>query len=127
MNYNELLEKAKIASTNAYAPFSNFRVGACVLMKSGNIYCGCNVENSSYGMTICAERNAITTAVASGDREIEAIAIYSPDASNCLPCGACRQFIFEFSPNQDAKIITEGEDTCYVKTISEIFPDGFRL
>ena len=75
--YEELIEKAKEASKNAYAPYSDFRVGACVLMESGNIYTGCNFENASYGLSICAERNAIGSAIANGETKIKAIAIYS--------------------------------------------------
>lgn len=127
MNYQELLEKAKEASENAYAPFSKFKVGACVLTKNQNTYSGCNVENSSFGLTICAERNAITTAVANGETEFTAIAIYSPNQKNCTPCGACRQFIYEFQKNVDIEIIVEDETTCKTYKMSELLPAGFHL
>ena len=74
-NYEELLKRAKEVSKNAYTPYSKFNVGACVLAESGNMYVGCNFENSSYGMSICAERNAIGTAIANGEKKIVAIAI----------------------------------------------------
>lgn len=130
MNYNDLLKKAKEASKNAYAPYSKFLVGACVLTNSGNTYIGCNMENASYGMTICAERNALASAIANGENDIEAIAIYSPNMKNCLPCGACRQVIFEFQKDNEIKIITEAEieDQGYnITTINKLLPGGFKL
>jgi cytidine deaminase len=116
----ELLEKAKEASRYAYCKYSDFPVGAAVLSASGKVYTGCNVENMSYGLTICAERNAVTTAVANGEREIKAVAVYSPKLKNCPPCGACRQFIAEFG-NPD--IITEEK----TYKLSELLPEGFCI
>lgn len=130
MDYNDLLKKAKNASKNAYAPYSKFSVGACVLTKSGNTYIGCNMENASYGMTICAERNVLANAIANGENDIEAIAIYSPNMKNCLPCGACRQVIFEFQKDNKIQIITESEDNDQgynICTINELLPGGFKL
>lgn len=130
MDYNDLLKKAQEASKNAYAPYSNFLVGACVLTKSGNTYVGCNMENASYGMTICAERNALANAIANGENDIEAIAIYSPNMKNCLPCGACRQVIFEFQKDDEIKIITESENDARnynICSINELLPGGFKL
>lgn len=127
MDYKELLEKAKEASEKAYAPFSKFKVGSCVLSKSQKVYCGCNVENSSFGLTICAERNALTTAVAQGEREFLAIAIYSPEQQNCTPCGACRQFIYEFQKDYDIDIIVEVQEGYRVYKMSELLPEGFHL
>jgi cytidine deaminase len=127
MVYDELIKKAQEVSKNAYVPCSKFSVGACVLMKSGNVYVGCNVENSSYGLTICAERNAIFNAIANGETEIKAIAIYSPNMENCTPCGACRQVIYEFSKDGDAEVITRVGDENKVYKISELLPEGFRL
>ena len=86
-SYKELIERAKEASQKAYAPYSNFKVGACVLSEDGNLYSGCNFENASYGLSICAERNAIGSMVANGETKIKAIAIYSPNMYNCTPCG----------------------------------------
>ena len=96
MNYEEMMKKAEKVSKNSYSPYSKFAVGACVLASSGKVYTGCNFENSSFGMTICAERNAIGSAIAAGEKEIKAVAIYSPNQEECMPCGACRQWIQEF-------------------------------
>ncbi len=93
------LEKtAKAAARAAYAPYSHFSVGAAVLAGSGKIYAGCNVENASYGLCNCAERTAIFTAVAAGERAVRAVAVYTPTARATAPCGACRQVISEFGP-----------------------------
>lgn len=126
-DYKFLMDKAKEVALNAYAPYSNFKVGACVLTESGNIYTGCNFENASYGLSICAERNAIGTAVANNDLKIKAIAIYSPNMKNCTPCGACRQVIFEFKSNEGTIVITENDTELQIATIEELLPGGFSL
>ena len=98
MDAETLMEAARAAASRAYAPYSNFHVGAAILTKGGNMHPGSNVENASYGLSICAERTA-ATAMASADpedREIELVAVYSPNASPCFPCGACRQVLREF-------------------------------
>lgn len=127
MKYEILLEKAKAASKNAYSKYSDFSVGACVLGESGNTYLGCNIENSSYGLTICAERNAIASAIANGEKSIKAIAIYSPNMEKCLPCGACRQVIFEFQKDCEVEIITQYKDGYQINKINELLPYGFQL
>lgn len=127
MNYDELLKKAQEVSKNAYAPYSGFVVGACVLGESGNIYSGCNVENASYGLTVCAERNAIANAIASGEKFIQAVAIYSPNRFDCPPCGACRQVISEFQPDKEVEIITKTEQGFKIYKINELLPDKFKL
>lgn len=127
MEYTELLERAKAASEKAYAPYSKFKVGACVLTENEKIYTGCNFENSSFGLTICAERNAIGSAVADGELKIKAIAIYSPNTKPCYPCGACRQVMSEFVSDSGLDIITEAENGIDIKNFDEIFPEGFRL
>ena len=126
VSYEELIDKAKEASKNAYAPYSNFRVGACVLAESGNIYCGCNFENASYGLSICAERNAIGTAIANGEKKIKAIAIYSPNMYNCTPCGACRQVINEFKTDETV-VITVAGDEIITRKIGDLLPEVFEL
>jgi len=127
--YQELLENAKKISENTYSPYSNFPVGACVLYESGNKYFGCNVENASYGLTICAERNAIAQAIANGEKtKIKAIAIYSPKQTKCMPCGACRQWLNEFSlDNNKTKIILEDENGLLILSLEDIFPYGFKF
>ena len=93
------LEKsARTATKSCYAPYSKFRVGAAVLAGSGKIYSGCNVENASYGLCNCAERTAVLTAVAAGERKIAAVVVYTPTPMLTMPCGACRQVISEFGP-----------------------------
>ena len=126
--YENLLSSAKAASENSYSPYSKFSVGAAILYESGNIFKGCNIENASYGLSLCAERAAITGAISSGEKsKIEAIAIYSPNQKKCLPCGACRQWLYEFASN-DTKIILEDENSNpLVMTLADIFPYGFKI
>ena len=97
-NLDPLMDAAREAATRAYAPYSNFNVGAAILTGGGAVHTGCNVENASYGLSICAERNAATSMVSADpdDRRIESVAIFSPNAAPCFPCGACRQFLREF-------------------------------
>ena len=127
-DYKQLMNMAKEASKKSYSPFSRFAVGASVLAKSGKIYTGCNIENSSFGMTICAERCAIFKAVSEGEREITAVAIYSPNADNCNPCGACRQVMYEFQEeNNDVIIVTESMGELIIRKLSEYLPYGFKI
>jgi cytidine deaminase len=122
-----LLEAARATMRNAHAPYSNFKVGAALLTTKGQIFAGCNVENASYGMTNCAERTAIFSAVASvGPKmEIEAIAIVNNHDAPCAPCGACRQVIYEFGP----KAIVHFQSAKGQKKlpITSLLPEGFRL
>jgi cytidine deaminase len=112
---------------NAHAPYSNFRVGAAVLLRNGEIFLGCNVENASYGMTNCAERTAIFSAVAQRGPKIEirAVAVTNDHGVACSPCGACRQVIYEFGPN--AIIFFQGADGPKQAHIADLLPEGFRL
>lgn len=127
MDYDILLSQAQEVSKNAYAKYSDFKVGACALAQSGKTYVGCNVENASYGLAICAERSAIANAIANGEKSILAIAVYSPDAEDCLPCGACRQVIFEFQKDKQVEIITKAGSGYKVYKINELLPEGFTL
>ena len=128
IDYQQLMDKAKEASKNSYSPFSRFAVGAAVLMSSGKIYQGCNVENSSFGLTICAERCAIFKAASEGERELLAIAIYSPNTDSCYPCGACRQVMYEFqTDNYEIDVITENSNMLEIKKLSYFLPNGFRI
>ncbi|MDB6174688.1 MAG: cytidine deaminase [Chthoniobacteraceae bacterium] len=105
MNFDQLFELAWEVRQNAYAPYSNFRVGAALLTKDGKVFTGCNVENLSFGLTICAERAAVTAAIAAGYAEFVSIAIVSESVSPVSPCGACRQVLSEFVPaNEDMEV-----------------------
>ncbi len=128
IDYEKLMNEAKEAVKNSYSPFSRFAVGAGALASSGKIYRGCNVENSSFGLTICAERNAIFKAVSEGERELLAIAIYSPNTDSCYPCGACRQVMYEFQTDDyEIDVITENSEILEVKKLSYFLPNGFRI
>lgn len=122
----DLIEKARTASEQAYAPYSKFYVGAAALFESGKTYTGCNVENSSYGLSLCAERNALSSAVANGEKtKLLSIAIVSKKTKECFPCGACRQWIMEFSP--ESYVIVEGEKEPLVFSMKELLPKAFEL
>ena len=120
----KLYETAKVAVKNAFAPFSNFHVGAALLASDGRIFTGCNVENSSYGATICAERTALVKAVSEGSRDFIAIAVVSQDGE-AWPCGICRQVLYEFSP--EMLVITGNDEHLDVVKLNELLPHGFRL
>jgi len=128
MDYKELLEKAKEASKNSYSPYSHFPVGACILMDSGKTYIGTNVENASYGGTICAERSAILNAIVNGERKLAAVAIYSPKMKHCAPCGLCRQVMDEFRSEKGVDIILEDDNgEVELHTLNELLPMSFNL
>lgn len=127
IDFNLLMNKAKEASKTSYSPFSRFAVGAAVLASSGKVYLGCNVENSSFGLTICAERCAIFKAISEGEKEIRAVAIYSPNADSCYPCGACRQVMYEFQGDEEIEVITENLGELDINKLSYFLPCGFRI
>lgn len=127
MDYRILMDKAIEASKNAYCPYSKFPVGACVLTDNDKIYTGCNFENSSFGLTICAERNAIGSAIVDGEKKVKAVAIYSPNMEDCYPCGACRQVLHEFKSEIGMDVITLRDDELSVCSIDELLPKGFNL
>ena len=120
----ELFSAARKASELAYCPYSHFRVGAAVLTRGGDIFTGCNVENASYGATICAERNAIFQAVAKGKKEILAIVVYTPTQTPASPCGVCRQVINEFGPDAEVVSMCDGPGMIRRK-LSELLPEAF--
>jgi cytidine deaminase len=124
MDLDAVMDVARDASRNAYAPYSNFRVGAAILTEGGQIHAGCNVENASYGLAICAERNAAAAmAIANpGDREIRLVAVFSPDAAPCFPCGACRQVLREFGCKE---VVVEETNGLRSYPFDEILPYSF--
>ena len=126
-DYNLLMDKAREASKMSYSPFSKFAVGAAVCAGSGNIYTGCNIENSSFGMTICAERCAIFKAISEGEKEISAVAIFSPNEDDCYPCGACRQVMYEFQGENEIEIITADKSGLNIRKMSDFLPFGFKI
>ncbi|MGD9579981.1 MAG: cytidine deaminase [Vampirovibrionia bacterium] len=120
----QLLAKAKEISDNAYAPYSKFKVGAALITPEGMIFTGCNVENASYGLTLCAERSAMSSMVKHGYNEFEAIAIYAKATTDCYPCGACRQWLYEFG--KEALVIVEDADhNPKLVSVSELLPHAF--
>lgn len=123
MNYNNLVDEAKEAMKFAYTKYSNFNVGAALLTTSGKVYTGCNIENSSYGATICAERVAFSKAISEGEREFEAIAIVSSSGDYTYPCGICRQFMSEWGTN--LKLIFDNGKENKVYTLNELLPEAF--
>lgn len=126
-----LLELAKLASRNSYSPYSKFSVGAACLFASGKIYPGANIENASYGVGLCAERNALSSALADGEKsQLKAVAVFSPNQKHCFPCGACLQWLNEFSymhGHYDVNVILEGDDGPEIYKLSQLLPYGFKL
>jgi cytidine deaminase len=120
---DELLQKAREAAEAAYAPYSKFRVGAALVSEDGTVFSGCNVENRSFGLTICAERNALVQGIARGKRSFTALAISTPDSEDPVgPCGACRQVLSEFMP-PDAPVRFKGRGASVVDTnMGELLP-----
>ena len=126
MTASELLKEAEKARENAYAPYSHFTVGAALMTSAGKVYTGVNVENASYGATICAERTAFVKAISEGERNFEAIAVVSGEGI-AWPCGICRQFMLEFVKD-DFKIITgDSPESLEIRTMKELLPEAFRL
>jgi cytidine deaminase len=123
----ELLKAARRARARAYAPYSNFRVGAAVLGAGGRIFSGCNVENASFGLTCCAERNAIFAMVAAGETEIRELLVIGESDGFLPPCGACRQVIAEFAPPAAKVHMCDREGGMRTATVAELVPFIFHL
>lgn len=123
MDAKELMKIARKARQNAYAPYSHFAVGAALLAESGRVYTGCNIENASYGLTCCAERNAIFAAVGAGERRFKMLAVAADSPEPVAPCGACRQVIAEFG----IPLVVMGnlKETTKTMTAEELLPYGF--
>lgn len=121
-----LLDHARRAARNAYAPYSNFPVGAALLLPDGSIVTGANIENASVSLTICAERSAVAMAANAGHREITAVAVSAPRSPGTSPCGACRQVLNEFRPvgGDMVVILDDGEDGI-VTSLEELLPRAF--
>ena len=122
MNFqpSQLYDIAQTVSRNAYAPYSGFKVGAALLTEDGRVYSGVNIENSSYGATICAERTAFVKAISEGEKQFTAIAVYA-EGEEAIPCGICRQFMYEFAP--EIMVITgTSRDELNVRTLTELLP-----
>lgn len=126
METQDLIVLAKEAQKNAYAPYSNFKVGAALLTRQGNIYTGANVENSSLGLTVCAERIAVFKAVTAGERDFQAIAVAASSEDFIYPCGACLQVIAEFSPHITL-IVAAQNNNFRQHDLAEVFPKVFSL
>ncbi len=124
-NFADLCAAAKKAYQRAYAPYSQFHVGAAALTASGNIVTGCNVENASYGLTLCAERNCISHAVVKGEQKFSVIVIYTEQEKLTPPCGACRQVIAEFFEPSASVIAVNHKNKQQVWTVAQLLPDAF--
>lgn len=118
-----LLEAARRVREHAYAPYSGFRVGAALLSASGKVHVGANVENASYGATLCAERSAVASMVAAGDRRIARVAVYAEGPTLAMPCGMCRQVLSEFG--LDAQVVVGGPAGTRTTTLAALLPEPF--
>jgi cytidine deaminase len=121
-----LVSHARAAAASAYAPYSRFRVGAALLADDGAVFAGCNVENASYGLTICAERNAVFQMVAAGRRGVRAIVVYTPTPQATPPCGACRQVLHEFGKDAIVVSVCEGPEVKRSR-VADLLPGAFEL
>ena len=122
----DLLEAAKTAHQNAYAPYSGFHVGAALRSESGAVYAGANVENASYGLGRCAEQSAVQALVSAGERSFSELVVYTTAAEPASPCGACRQVLFEFADAAAVYLVNDRGDVRSWK-VTDLLPDGFRL
>ena len=120
----DLLSAAIYARQKAYAPYSRFKVGAALRGSAGEIFSGCNVENASYGLTLCAERTTVCTAVAAGVQTFTQMVIVADSETPCPPCGACRQFLFEFAPNLELWVANLSGETKFYR-LCDLLPEAF--
>ncbi len=128
IDWAALVAEAKAARANAHAPYSKYRVGAAVLSKSGRVYRGCNVENASYGLTLCAERSAIAQMIAAGERELAAIVVVTEGPEPGPPCGLCRQMMAEFAGDRlpIALATSQNDAPSRITSLGALFPEPFR-
>ncbi|MFI5142398.1 MAG: cytidine deaminase [Thermoanaerobaculales bacterium] len=122
---DRLINAAREAQRQAYAPYSHFPVGAAVLAVDGRVFAGCNVENSSFGLTVCAERNAVAAAIAAGARPVAVAVVANGD--RVAPCGACRQVLAEFSPAMPVFLASADGDTHEATSLEALLPSAFRF
>jgi len=123
--WQHLYSQAKQVSDNAYAPYSKFKVGAALISEQGEVFTGCNVENASYGLTVCAERNCIASAVANGTTQVTGLVVYTAQKQLTTPCGACRQVIAEFmSPDAHVHLVNHLGDTQQWR-VADLLPAAF--
>jgi len=122
-----LLRAAEAVLDNAYAPYSNIRVAAALLLSDGTVVPGVNVENASYGLTCCAERTALFSAVTQGRRDIKAIAVVSNRIAPIYPCGACRQVLSELCPPQTPVLMRGENGEIVIRAVGDLLPEGFKL
>ena len=125
MNKEQLLEQSKVAREFAYVPYSEFKVGAALLAQDGTVYNGCNIENSGYSMTNCAERTAFFKAISDGVKDFAAIAIVADTEGPCSPCGACRQVMSEFCAPDMPVYLTNLKGDVLETTVAELLPGAF--
>jgi cytidine deaminase len=120
----QLAAAARRAAARAYAPYSHFPVGSAILAGSGKVYAGCNVENASFGLCNCAERTAIYTAIAAGEKRVDAVAVFTPTPGPTMPCGACRQVINEFGPQAIVISVCDSAEKIET-TLGALLPGAF--
>lgn len=127
IDFRALVARARAVRQNAYAPYSGYRVGAALITATGRVHAGCNVENASYGLTLCAERSAIAQMIAAGEREISAIAIVTEGPEPGTPCGLCRQTMAELALDLPIALATaSAEEPVQITSLAELFPKPFR-
>jgi len=124
---DELVAAARAVRGKAHAPYSGFAVGAAVRDELGRVHVGCNVENASYGLTVCAERNAVAAAVAAGAHAVRAVAVVTPTRPPASPCGACRQVLAELGDARTRVILARARGAAQTTTLGELLPRAFRL
>jgi cytidine deaminase len=122
----KLIKEARRVATHAYSPYSKIKFGVVLQTKNGKIFQGCNIENASYGLTLCAERVAIFNAISSGERKFKRMVLYSAQNKIQYPCGACRQVLHELAPNLEI-ILSSGNGEVIIKNINELLPHGFDI
>jgi len=125
MDDQQLIAMAQAVRAQAYVPYSNYQVGAALLGKIGRVYLGCNVENASYGLTMCAERNALGAAIAAGEREFVRLAVVGSDEVPAYPCGACRQVLSQFAPHLEIICVCGAKIERH--SLDELLPFSFNL